>query len=125
MPALIIDRPSFDKLRTNGNYAAHGELVEPCARGNHFHPSVAPRGGMKTQGDNEKALAVVFPTIDGYESSAYTTGNNLMGWIMRRIIAPLVFAFLIATAGTLGMVLPASADSAKAVHVDAGCPFAE
>ena len=43
---------------------------------------------------------------------------------MRRIIVPLVFAFLIAAAGTLGSVLPASADeSAKPVHGDGGCPF--
>jgi len=43
---------------------------------------------------------------------------------MRRIMVPLVFALLIAVAGTLGSVLPASADeSAKPVHGAGGCPF--
>ena len=43
---------------------------------------------------------------------------------MRRILVPLVFALLIATAGTLGMVLPASADeSSKPIHSGGDCPF--
>jgi len=43
---------------------------------------------------------------------------------MRRFLVPLVFMLLVVTAGTLGMVFPASADeSAKPYHTEDECPF--
>ena len=43
---------------------------------------------------------------------------------MRRFLSPLVFMLLVATAGTLGMVYPASADEpAKPYHTEEECPF--
>jgi hypothetical protein len=46
------------------------------------------------------------------------------GEIMRRFLVPLVFMLLVVTAGTLGMVFPASADeSAKPYHTEDECPY--
>lgn len=43
---------------------------------------------------------------------------------MRRFFVPLVFLLLVASAGTVGMVFPASADeSAKPYHTEEECQY--